>query len=634
MPNDINNPMPAWELGQSRTIYNVPGWSGGYFDINAAGHAAAVVPERTGASVDLYELAHELKRAGLSAPVLVRFRHILRGRLEQLMGAFARAREAMGYVGGYTAVYPIKVNQQRSVVEQLMRHGGSQVGLEAGSKPELMAVIGVSESGGVIVCNGYKDREYIRLALLATSLGHKATIVIEKPSELETVIREAADLGVTPRLGVRVRLATLGNGKWQNTGGDRAKFGLSAAQVERLIERLKETNLLGCLHLLHFHMGSQLTRLSDIEHGLREAGRYFSELRRLGAPLTVVDAGGGLGIDYEGTRSQAFCSMNYSLDDYARTLVEMLSEACARGGWPHPHIYTEAGRAMTAHHAVLLTNVIDAEYAPEELPKNGGHSEEPLLADMWRLWQRSDWRDPAEIYAEACAEFTELCARYARGELNLTVRAQGEQLFFSLCRKLLTQAEAEGTRGITLANQLRERLADKYFCNFSVFQSVPDVWAFNQIFPIMPLHRLDEAPTRRVILQDLTCDSDGQIKSYVDGAGVEPSLPAHRVNPGDDYWFGIFLIGAYQEILGDMHNLFGDTHAVDVEIRADGGHELLEAEPGDRIDELLRMVHFDTDELLARVRRKVAEAPLSEAARVRIAEELEEGLKGYTYLED
>jgi arginine decarboxylase len=632
MPQDKRQ--PDWTVDQIRQTYNLAGWSGGYFGINAEGHAIAQSPSHPDhPGVDLFGLTEEIKALGLSLPVLVRFQHILRDRLDQLCEAFGHAMDECGYRGRYTAVYPIKVNQQRSVVEQLLRHGGKRVGLEAGSKPELMAVIGMSEPGGVIVCNGYKDREYIRLAMLAQKLGHRVYIVIEKPSELETVLREAAGFDVEPLLGVRVRLATLGNGKWQNTGGDRAKFGLSAAQTESLLGRLREEGRLGWLKLLHFHMGSQLTRLSDIEHGLREAVRYFIELQRLGAPLEIVDAGGGLGIDYEGTGTQAFCSMNYSLRDYARSVVEGIKAACDAQGLAHPEIFTEAGRAMTAHHAVLLTNVIDAEYAPDHDPGDEGEHDAGS-APLWKLWRRAADREPAETYAEAANELRELHLRYVRGDLMLAERARGEQLFFALCRKLLQRAEAQGPRVIELANALRERLADKYFCNFSVFQSVPDVWAFNQIFPIMPLHRLNEAPLRRVIIQDLTCDSDGQIKSYVDGGGVEPSLPAHRYRPGEDYLLGIFLVGAYQEILGDMHNLFGDTHAINVELTDDGGHRLEEPEPGDRIDELLRFVHYDPDTLFASVRAKLARTDLSPGVRARMERELDEGLRGYTYLED
>jgi arginine decarboxylase len=604
-----------WTTRQARDTYNIPHWSGGYFDVGAHGTLIAR-PDRDpdAPGIDLHALAAELRAAGLKLPVLVRFGDILHDRIDTLVNAFTAAMRAEAYTGRYTAVYPIKVNQQRHVVDRILAHGGKRVGLEAGSKPELMAVLALADADhGMVVCNGYKDSEYIRLALIGRALGHR----------------------IKPLLGVRVRLASIGAGKWQNTGGEKAKFGLSAGQVLAVTERLRAAGMLDCLQLLHFHLGSQIANIRDVQRGMRECARYYAELHALGAKLGVVDVGGGLGVDYEGTRSRSFCSMNYSIEEYAHNVVHALWEVCAEHGLPHPDIVTESGRAMTAHHAVLITNVIDIEQHPDGDGLTAPAADDPqVLQDLWETYRALDGRSALEAYHDAAYWLSQTHDMYIHGVLTLAQRAQAEQIYFAICRKLqpLLQSHSRSLR--EARDELNEKLADKYFLNFSLFQSMPDVWAIDQIFPVVPLHRLDQEPLARAVIEDLTCDSDGRIDHYVDPDGIETTLPLHPILPGEDYLIGIFLIGAYQEILGDMHNLFGDTDSVNVELNPDGSHRLLHLRPGDTVDAVLRYVNYDAGELLAGYQAKIANASLDAAQRKQFLEELEEGLRGYTYLED
>ncbi|MCO6414543.1 MAG: biosynthetic arginine decarboxylase [Thiogranum sp.] len=626
----------SWSIDSSRKRYNLEGWSDGYFDINDKGHLLARLRRDGGTvDVDLYELAGDIQRSGLNWPVLVRCGSILDDRIDRLVAAFEKARQRFGYQGAYTAAYPIKVNQQSSVVRQILAHGGARVGLEAGSKPELMAVLGLSRPTGLVICNGYKDREYIRLALIARRLGQRIYIVIEKLSELELVIQQAEAMGVEPLLGIRVRMASIGAGNWQNTGGAKSKFGLHAAQVLQVVERLRAAGMLDQLQLLHFHLGSQLANLRDIKTGVLEAARFFAELQALGVPIEVLDVGGGLGVDYEGTGSRSFCSMNYGLEQYAQAIVEVVSRVCAESGLPHPELVTESGRAMTAHHALLITNVIDTEQAPgteEPAPLDDGAPE--ALRELEQLLQQLRHRAALEIYHDAGQAIDGVQEAYSQGQLKLAQRAQAEQYYFAILQRLRGRLLPERREHRELLDDLNQKLSDKYFCNLSIFQSLPDVWALEQIFPIVPLQRLDEEPDRRTTLEDLTCDSDGRIDHYVDGEGVESSLPVHAINKGEPYLLGIFMVGAYQEILGDMHNLFGDTDAVNLEINADGSYQLCQAEHGDRVDELLRYVHFDPDNLRIAYQQRVREAGLPAAEADQYLAELEAGLTGYTYLEE
>ncbi len=619
----------------ARRCYNLPGWSNGYFDVDTQGHLVARIPSQCSeAEVDLYALSQEIRAAGLRLPVLVRCTDLLHHQVARLCGAFKRAMHDHDYTAGYTAVYPIKVNQQFSVVHRIINTEAGQVGLEAGSKPELMAVLGLSKSGSVVVCNGYKDREYIRLALMGRRLGLRIYLVVEKPSELELIIEQAAALNVQPLLGVRVRMASIGAGNWQNTGGAKSKFGLRTVQVLEMVERLRGAGLLDQLQMMHFHLGSQLANIADIRTGVREAARVFADLCALGAPIDSMDVGGGLGVDYEGTASRSFCSMNYTLDQYAEAIVRGIAVVCEENDLPQPTLMTESGRAMTAHHAFMITNVIDTEQAPGAEPPAPLPGVVPdVLKEMADLYEGLEHNAVLETWHEAERAMDDILGAYNRGLLSLKQRAHGEQLYYTILQHLRHRLQPDRREHREILDSLNEILADKYFCNLSVFQSLPDVWALDQIFPIVPLHRLDETPTRRTTLEDLTCDSDGRIDYYVDGEGIEHSLPVHAIKPGEEYLLGIFMVGAYQEILGDMHNLFGDTDAVDIEIQEDGSHRLSHAEKGDRVDELLRYVHFDPQQLREAYRKLVESAGLSDAETTQYLGEMEAGLAGYTYLD-
>mgnify|MGYP000592548465 CR=1 FL=1 len=630
--------MAAWTSNDSRDLYNVAFWSGGYVDVNDKGHLVMHPRrQRDGRSVDLAVLVDEVRKAGLTLPVLVRFMDVLRDRVDVLCDAFAHAITEQNYGGQYTLVYPIKVNQYQSVVREIVNHGGARVGLEAGSKPELMAVIALSPPGGTIVCNGYKDREYVRLALIGKQLGLRVHIVVEKLSELDLVIDEARALNIEPLIGVRVRLASIGAGKWQNSGGDKAKFGLSASQTLQLVDRLRAANMLPSLALLHCHLGSQIANIQDIQRGMAEVARYYAELRALGAPVTTVDVGGGLGIDYEGTRSRSFCSVNYSVEEYARNVVRALQEVCVQAHLPHPNIVTESGRALTAHHAMLITNVIEVEPTADDDIVRPVTKDEPLvIRDLWHALQRLAQQpaSPIEVYHDAKHHVQEAQSMYVHGMLNLAQRARAELIHLAICHRVRAQLQPAAKTHREILDELNDRLVDKYFCNFSVFQSLPDVWAIDQIFPVVPLMRLNEQPTRRGVIEDITCDSDGRIDHYVDKEGIEASLPLHDVRPGEPYLLGIFLVGAYQEILGDMHNLFGDTDAVNVEFDAEGRYRLAMPQRGDSVDYVLRYVDFDTDVLRAAYATKLETAKLTVEQKRLYGTELAEGLEGYTYLEE
>ncbi len=616
--------------------YGIDRWGEGYFGINTQGNVI-VRPDREGeVQVDLHQLAHEVRDHGLNWPVLIRFTDILHDRVAALCSSFRQVFEELEYRGNYSAIYPIKVNQQRSVVEEILAKGCGCVGLEAGSKPELMVVLDQAPDGGVIVCNGYKDREYIRLALIGRRLGHQIYIVIEKPSELELVLQESRALDVEPLLGVRVRLAASAKGKWQDSGGEKAKFGLNAGQVLALINRLRSENRLHWLQLLHSHIGSQIPNLRDIRRCTSEAARFYGELRRLGADIRVVDLGGGLGVDYEGTGSRHQCSINYSLDAYAREAVKALIRICNEQGLSHPDIYTESGRAMTAHHAMLMVNVIDSEPAPAGLVQPIDEEEE-LPAAIQALANELDAigrNSPTEVYQESLHGLEEARELFQSGHLSLEHRALAEAIYFEVCHRLKPLLRVESRRQRDLLEKLNEKLADRLFCNFSLFQSLPDVWAIDQVFPVMPLHRLLEMPDRSAVLHDLTCDSDGCIENYVDRDGVESSLPVHQQVPGEPYLLGIFLVGAYQEILGDMHNLFGDTDAVNLELDGKGGYRLTQSEKGDSVDEMLSYVHFSPKRMLQGYEQKLQRAGIEGEEASQIYGELEEGLYGYTYFED
>ena len=623
-----------WTVADSRSVYGIRHWGAGYFSINDAGRVEVRPNGPQSAPIDLYAELDQLRESGLSLPLLVRFPDILQDRVRQLTGAFDANIARLEYQGRYTALYPIKVNQQEAVVENIIATQNVSIGLEAGSKPELLAVLALAPKGGTIVCNGYKDREFIKLALIGQKLGHNVFIVIEKESEVQLVIEEAAELKVQPQIGLRVRLSSLASSKWADTGGEKSKFGLSAAQILSVVERFREAGLDQGIRLLHFHMGSQIANIADYRKGFREAIRYYGELRALGLPVDHIDVGGGLGVDYDGTHSRNASSINYDMDDYAATVVDMLREFCDRQELPHPHIFSESGRAMTAHHAVLVVQVTDVERHNDDEPEIDPGVEQPeVLQALIELLGPTDPEMVAESYWRATHFIEEVAAQYSAGKLSLAQKALAEQCYFAICRRLHNQLKARQRSHRAVLDELNDKLADKYICNFSVFQSLPDTWAIGQILPILPLDRLAEEPLRRAVLQDLTCDSDGKIRQYVDEQSIETSLPVHALKEGEDYLLGIFLVGAYQEILGDIHNLFGDTDAVEVVVE-DDGYVITQQRRGDTTDVMLDYVGYSLADLRTAYRERVAAADLSAERAAELDAALEAGLTGYTYLSD
>ena len=622
-----------WTVADSRSVYGIRHWGAGYFSINDAGRIEVRPNGPDSQPIDLYQQVDELRQSGLSLPLLVRFPDILQDRVRRLTGAFDASIERLEYQSRYTALYPIKVNQQEAVIENIIATQNVSIGLEAGSKPELLAVLALAPKGGTIVCNGYKDREFIRLALMGQKLGHNVFIVIEKESEVALVIEEAAELKVAPQIGLRVRLSSLASSKWADTGGEKSKFGLSAAQILSVVERFRAAGLDQGIRLLHFHMGSQIANIADYRKGFREAIRYYGELRAMGLPVDHIDVGGGLGVDYDGTHSRNASSINYDMQDYADAVVDMLKEFCDRQEIPHPHIFSESGRAMTAHHAVLLVQVTDVERHNDKMPEIDASVEQPeILQVLIELLEDSDPEMVAETYWRATHYIEEVAAQYSAGKLSLAQKALAEQCYFAICRRLHNQLKARQRSHRAVLDELNDKLADKYICNFSVFQSLPDTWAIGQVLPILPLHRLNEEPLRRAVLQDLTCDSDGKIKQYVDEQSIETSLPVHSLNEGEDYLLGIFLVGAYQEILGDMHNLFGDTDSVNIYQKADGSVYHAGIETHDTIEDMLRYVHLSPEELMNHYRDKVASANISVKERTQYLDALRLGLTRSSYL--
>ncbi|AFU98562.1 biosynthetic arginine decarboxylase [Simiduia agarivorans] len=627
-----------WSIDDSRELYNITHWSDGYFDVNDQGELIAKPdPDKPAHTVSLMTLVKQAQALGMTTPLLVRFNDILHDRVDRLCGAFDNARERLGYKGQYRAVYPIKVNQQHDVVEQLLLHGGQErFGLEAGSKPELMAVIGLAKPGSVIVCNGYKDREYIRTALIAEHLGHQVYIVVEKMSEMNLVLEEARNMGVSPRMGVRVRLASQGKGKWQSSGGEKSKFGLSPTQILSMVDTLKAQGQLQSLQLVHYHLGSQLANIRDIQHALREAARYFAELHALGVNIGWVDVGGGLGVDYEGTTSsRSSCSTNYTMQEYANKVVSALVDICDENNIEHPNIISESGRAMTAHHAVLITDVIGVEETiGYKLPNPVSDDDHPCLQDLWHGFKNISKRTALEIYHDAVYSIGEAHSLYVHGSLNLQEWARASELYAATCVSVREVLQNNPGVHAEILDELNEKLADKVFCNFSLFQSLPDAWAIDQVFPVLPLHYLDRAPERRAILQDITCDSDGKLDMYVEGEGIEPTLPMPRFDEDKPLYLGMFMVGAYQEILGDLHNLFGDTHSMHVGFKDDGSHEILNPLMGDTVADMLACVDFDVNHLMQTYAQKLAASDLPEATQKSYLAELQSGMNGYSYLEE
>ncbi|MBL8983890.1 MAG: biosynthetic arginine decarboxylase [Gemmatimonadetes bacterium] len=632
---------PGWSVDDSRALYNIEGWGAGFFDINAQGRVVVRPdPGHPFRAVDLYELAVDLEAQGIQLPVLFRFSDILQKRIETLSEGFAAAMKEWDYAGGYTTVYPIKVNQQRHVVEEIVEFGQKHgVGLECGSKPELQAVLGLAESTEhIIVCNGYKDEEFMRLALMGQKLGHKVFIVVEQLSELEVLLAAAEDLGVRPNAGVRIKLASEGAGRWAQSGGEKSKFGLNTAELMKLIDRLRELEQTDILKLVHFHLGSQITDIRYIKTGLQEISRFYIELHRMGIGITHVDVGGGLGVDYDGTNSTNQASVNYTLQEYASDVIYTFAELCRENELPMPHIISESGRALTAHHALLLLRVTDVETQDHFNEPSLTEDDHILLHEMvedYRTLSKKKLpkRKVIEIYHDASFDKEKAQQLFNSGVLSLRDRAIAETTYMASMARI-AQIVAENGKGFEeIVPQVEATMIDRYFCNFSLFQSLPDSWAIDQLFPIMPIHRLDERPTRRGTIQDMSCDSDGKIDRFVGGKEGKPSLELHNFRDGEDYILGIFLTGAYQEILGDLHNLFGDTNAVHVRL-TDTGYELTHLVRGDTVTEVLDYVEFTASDLLTTFRRKVGNARdlTRQEANTFIAEYVA-GLEGYTYLE-
>ena len=625
----------TWGLETARATYNVAHWSDGYFDINAQGELIAYPDgDQTKPAISLSQLTEQFKQQGLTLPVLVRFTDILKNRVDTLTNAFTQARSNREYNGKYTCVYPIKVNQQRSVVSKLLAHPSGLVGLEAGSKPELMAILGVAKEPITIVCNGYKDSEFLRLACIGQAMGHSVKIVVEKLSELTTLLEEIDNLDIEPAIGIRIRLNSVGKGKWQNTGGEKGKFGLTAGQVLSAVEVLKQHNKLHLMQMVHFHIGSQIANIRDIHRALRECARHFAELTQYGVPLNTVDVGGGLGVDYEGSGSRSACSMNYTVEEYARNVVNAFAEVCDQHNLAHPAIITESGRALTAHHAVLITDVIDVEKAPNHLnPEPPAENSALVLDEMWQCLQRLNPRMALEIYHDAMHLFSEAHDQYVHGLVSMLEWAKIEQLYFTILHRVRASLSSNARAHREVLDDLNEKLADKLFVNFSLFQSLPDVWGIQQLFPVMPIENLTQPLTQRAIIQDITCDSDGQIREYVEGAGIETSLPIPEYTQGQQYHIAMFMVGAYQEILGDLHNLFGDTDSVHVELN-EQGYVLTNAIKGDSVKDVLKFVDYDSELLADNFATQINKLDVSAHCKEGYLAELNAGLEGYTYFED
>jgi len=612
------------------------GWGQGYFRVNDAGHVTVHPDGNPKRGLDLFQLALDLNAQGVGLPLLLRFSDILRSRIQALAGQFESAIKEFGYDGSYTTVYPVKVNQQRHVVQEIVEFGTPHgAGLECGSKPELMAVLGLNESTNhLIVCNGYKDEEFMRLALMGQKLGHTVMVVLEQLNELEVLLRVSEEMGVQPTVGVRIKLASEGSGRWAKSAGEKSKFGLGAIELVRLLDRLTAVGQQSMLRLVHFHLGSQIPDIRVIKAGLEEISRYYAELRGMGFNrLDYVDVGGGLGVDYDGSRSTRAASVNYSMREYANDVVYTLGNVCRSEELPMPHIISESGRALTAHHSLLLVNVIDVESLTEPVAPKLREEPHPLLLEMAENLESFAADRVQEVFHDVVFARERAHEYFASAVFSLRDKADAEQFYLCTLNAIAAAIADDKAAYPEIAGHIESVLVDRYFCNFSVFQSLPDNWAIDQIFPIMPIHRLNEPPTRRGTLQDITCDSDGVIDRFTGGRKGKPSLELHPVIEDEPYILGIFLTGAYQEILGDLHNLFGDTNAVHVRL-TDNGYEVTDLVHGDTVTEVLNYVQFHASDLLATFRRKVGKArELSRQEANSFIADYVAGLEGYTYLE-
>jgi len=630
--------MKKWRIEDSEELYNIKGWGVNYFGINDKGHVY-VTPKKNGVQVDLQEVIDELSTRHVTAPVLLRFPDILDNRIEKTDECFRKAAKEYDYQAEHFIIFPVKVNQMRPVVEEIISHGKRyNLGLEAGSKPELHAVLATNmDSDSLIICNGHKDQNFIELALLAQKMGKRVFLVIEKLPELQIIAETAKRLGVRPNLGIRIKLAANGSGKWSESGGDASKFGLNSSELLMALQLLDEMGLRDCLKLLHFHIGSQITKIRRISTALREAAQFYVQLHAMGFNIEFIDCGGGLGVDYDGTRSSnSESSVNYSIQEYVNDCVYNLVEAADKNGIPHPNIITEGGRSLTAHHSVLVVDVMESVCAPQ-MPEDFTPTENDhkLVHDLTEIWDKlssrsllEDWHDAEDIREEALDLFR-------HGIIDLKTRAQIESIYWAISHEVAELAHHQKHVPDEL-RALDKQMADKYFCNFSLFQSMPDSWALDQLFPIMPIARLGEQPTRSATLQDITCDSDGKITTYVNGGHQTNYIPLHPVKADEHYYIGVFLVGAYQEILGNMHNLFGDTNAVHIAVNRDG-YEIEQIIDGETVADVLEYVQYDPKKLVRRleiwVSRAVKDGKITEAEGKEFISNYRAGLYGYTYLE-
>ena len=630
--------MRKWRIEDSEELYNIKGWGVNYFGINEKGHVY-VTPKKDSVQVDLKEVVDHLTSRHVTAPMLLRFPDILDNRIEKTDECFRKAAKEYDYHGEHFIIFPIKVNQMRPVVEEIISHGKRyNLGLEAGSKPELHAVLATNmDSDSLIICNGHKDQNFIELALLAQKMGKRVFLVIEKLPELRIIAETAAKLGLRPNLGIRIKLVSSGAGKWEESGGDASKFGLNSSELLTALQLLDEMEMSDCLKLIHFHIGSQITKIRRISTALREMAQFYAQLHAMGFNIEFVDCGGGLGVDYDGTRSSnSESSVNYSIQEYVNDCIYTLVETADRNHIPHPNIITEGGRSLTAHHSVLIVDVLESVSAPQ-MPEDfqPGPDDHKLVHDLTEIWDKlssrsmlEDWHDAEDIREEALDLFR-------HGIIDLKTRAQIESLYWAISHEIAELAHHQKHVPDEL-RKLDRQMADKYFCNFSLFQSMPDSWALDQLFPIMPIARLEEQPTRSAMLQDITCDSDGKISAYVNGGQQTSYLPLHPIKPDEHYYVGVFLVGAYQEILGNMHNLFGDTNAVHISVDGEG-YTIEQVIDGETVADVLEYVQYDPKKLVRRleiwVSRAIKDGKITAAEGKEFISNYRSGLYGYTYLE-
>ena len=629
--------MRKWSIDDSAELYNINGWGLNYFSINEKGHVA-VTPKTDGPSIDLKELMEELQVRDVEAPVLLRFPDILDNRIEKISNCFQAAAQEYGYSAKNFIIYPIKVNQMRPVVEEIVSHGNKfNIGLEAGSKPELHAVLSIDiDDEAMIICNGYKDESYIELALLAQKMGKRIFLVVEKLMELKTIARLAKKMNVKPNIGIRIKLASSGSGKWEESGGDVSKFGVNSSELLDALDILEKNKMADSLQLIHFHIGSQVTNIRRIKTALKEASQFYVELKRMGYNINFVDIGGGLGVDYDGTRSATSNSMNYSIQEYVNDSISTLVDASDKNGIPHPNIITESGRALTAHHSVLIFEVLETTTLPEwDDEEEIAPDAHELVQELYGIWDTLNQNKMLEAWHDAQQIREEALDLFSHGIVDLKTRAQIERLYWSITREI-NQIAAGLKHAPDEFRSLSKLLADKYFCNFSLFQSLPDSWAIDQIFPIMPIQRLDEKPDRSATLQDITCDSDGKIANFISTKNVSHYMPLHSLKSKEPYYLGVFLVGAYQEILGDMHNLFGDTNAVHVSVN-EKGYSIEQIIDGETVAEVLDYVQYSPKKLVRTletwVTKSVKEGKISVEEGKEFLSNYRSGLYGYTYLE-